>query len=185
MKLDDFGMSHGRITLQLIQRHDAKALYEAICQSIETLRMFPASLAWSLQEPNLDASLAFCDSRVLAALNQENFVYVIREQQSHNFLGVMDIHQINWLENQAAVGFWGNVEFKGQGLMTEALQLFVDQLLNDLGFQQLNAFVDVENKQARRLCERANFKLIEIEQAAIQNPVDGSWRDICKYEIVR
>ncbi len=97
----------------------------------------------------------------------------------------MDIHQINWMENQAAVGFWGNVEFKGQGLMTEALQLFVDQLLNDLGFQQLNAFVDVENKQARRLCERANFKLIEIEQAAIQNPVDGSWRDICKYEIVR
>ncbi len=65
---------------------------------------------------------------------------MIREQQSHNFLGVMDIHQINWMESQAAVGFWGNVEFKGQGLMTEALQLFVDQLLNKLGISAIKRF---------------------------------------------
>lgn len=67
--------------------------------------------------------------------------------------------------------------------MTEALRLFVGDLIDNKGFKQLDAFVDTENVKARQLCLRANFYLSEIEYQSAQNPVDGSMRDICLYKL--
>lgn len=183
MHFDDFKITNKNIELALIQLKDADELFKAIQLSLNELRTFPASLPWALATPSLEASQAFCRSRVVAALDQENFVYVIRTLDNQNFIGVMDIHQIDWKANSAAVGFWGNAQYKQQGYMTQALQLFISTLLNKFSFQQLLAYVDADNNLARALCERADFKLIEIKDAARQNPVDGSLRDICQYKI--
>ncbi|WP_180080938.1 GNAT family N-acetyltransferase [Acinetobacter sp. YH01019] len=181
LTLDHFTIENDQIELKILQQKDAAELYAAIQASLIELRKFPASLIWSLQEPNLEASHAFCLSRMQALLNKENFVYVVRDQDCKKFLGVMDIHEINWEKNSAAVGFWGNAQFKQQGYMCTALKLFAETLMNQWSFQRLEAFVDTENVLARKLCEKVDFKIIEIQQGKVQNPVDGSMRDICRY----
>ena len=43
--------------------------------------------------------------------------------------------------------------------MTQALSLFVNTLFSKWNFLGLNAYVDVENVSARKLCEKAGFLL--------------------------
>ena len=67
--------------------------------------------------------------------------------------------------------------------MTQALSLFVNTLFSKWNFLGLNAYVDVENLLARKLCKKAGFLLKNIEDQSVQNPVDGSFRDIFHYQI--
>ncbi|MEG0481972.1 MAG: GNAT family protein [Acinetobacter sp.] len=78
--------------------------------------------------------------------------------------------------------FWGNTRYQGQGYMRQALLLFVDALFTRWSFRELKAYVDVENSAARRLCERVNSELLEIEYQSVTNPVNGVLRDICRYQ---
>ncbi|WP_227552290.1 MULTISPECIES: GNAT family protein [unclassified Acinetobacter] len=180
-----FKIENDQIVLQIIQTSDAHDLFSAIQNTLTELRKFPASLVWALEEPNLQASKAFCQSRLIALLNQENFVFIIRLNTSNDFLGVMDIHNIDWQLNTASIGFWGNAKFKQKGYMTQALRLFIHTLFSKWNFVVLNAYVDAENLPARRLCEKNGFLLKNIEYDSVKNPVDGSFRDICHYRIER
>lgn len=183
MDLTQFQIENEQIVLSIVQESDAKDIYIAIKQTLHDLRKFPASLPWALDEPDLEASKAFCRSRIAALLTNENFVFTIRLKENNAFIGVIDIHKINWGENTASVGFWGSAHYQGQGYMRQALSLFVDTLFIRWSFKQLKAYVDMENASARRLCERANFELLDIEYQSVQNPVDATWRDICFYMI--
>lgn len=127
--------------------------------------------------------MAFCQSRLVALLNKENFVFIIRLKETDDFLGVVDIHAIDWLQNTASIGFWGNSKFKQKGYMSQALILFVSSLFSKWNFLGLNAYVDVENILARKLCEKAGFLLKNIQYQSVRNPVDGGFRDICHYQI--
>jgi ribosomal-protein-serine acetyltransferase len=105
MEMMQFKIENDQIVLQIIQTSDAHDLFSAIQNTLTELRKFPASLVWALEEPNLQASKAFCQSRLIALLNQENFVFIIRLNASNDFLGVMDIHNIDWQLNTASIGF--------------------------------------------------------------------------------
>lgn len=183
MDFNQFQIENDQIVLNIIQVSDAEDLYSAIKNSLTELRKFPASLVWALEEPNLPASMAFCQSRLVALLNKENFVFIIRLKETDDFLGVIDIHAIDWLQNTASIGFWGNSKFKQKGYMSQALILFVSSLFSKWNFLGLNAYVDVENILARNLCEKAGFLLKDIQYQSVQNPVDGGFRDICHYQI--
>lgn len=183
MDLAQYKIENEQIVLNIVQESDAEDIYMGIKESLNDLRKFPASLPWALEEPSLEASQAFCRSRLTALLNQENFVFIVRSKISHVFLGILDIHCIRWDENQASVGFWGNARYQGQGYMLQALSIFIDALLHRWAFSKLHAYVDVENSAARKLCERVNFELKEIEFQSVQNPIDATWRDICHYMI--
>lgn len=183
MVLAQFQIENEQIILSIVQESDAKDIYIAIKETLNNLRKFPASLPWALDEPDLEASKAFCRSRIAALLMNENFVFAIRLKQNNAFIGVIDIHKINWDENKASIGFWANAHYQGQGYMRQALSLFVDALFIRWSFKQLKAYVDLENSPARHLCERVNFELLDIEYQSVQNPIDGTWRDICCYMI--
>lgn len=183
MDFSQFQIENEQIVLNIIQVSDAEDLYSAITNSLTELRKFPASLVWALEEPNLHASMAFCQSRLVALLNKENFVFIIRLKETDDLLGVVDIHEIDWLENTASIGFWGNSKFKQKGYMSQALILFVSSLFSKWNFVGLNAYVDAENILARKLCEKAGFLLKNIQYQSVRNPVDSGFRDICHYQI--
>ena len=122
MQFEAFKIENEQVVLNILNENDAEDLYQALIHSLLVFRKFPASMPWVMQEPSLDSSKAFCRSRVLALLNKENFVYNIRDAKTHAFIGVIDIHKIDWVNNTAAVGFWANVAYHGQGYMTEALR---------------------------------------------------------------
>ena len=82
---------------------------------------------------------------MIALLNKENFVFVIRSKRSNAFLGIVDIHCIYWDENKASIGFWGNARYQRQGYMRQALLLFVNALFTRGSFRELKAYVDVAN----------------------------------------
>lgn len=172
-----------QIILNILQERDAEDLYIAIQYSLENLRKFPASLPWAVHEPEYESSLAFCRSRIDDQQKKENFVFSIRLKENQNFVGIIDIHDIEWGQKTASIGFWGNAKFQHKGYMTQALLGFVDALFQYWGFKTLKAFVDVENIPARKLCQRAYFQAIDIQYESISNPIDGSMRDQCVYQI--
>ena len=183
MDLKQFQIENDEIILSILQESDAQDLYEAVKNTLVDLRKFPASLPWAIEEPELESSKTFCRSRLQALLNKENFVFTIRLKENNALLCIMDIHKIDWQNNCAEIGFWGNSRYKKQGYMTHALNIFVNTLLSRWSFKTLKAYTDVENISARKLCERAYFVLQNIEYGALKNPIDGSLRDHCIYQI--
>ena len=179
----EFKIESDQVVLNILQEQDAEDLYIAIQYSLANLRKFPASLPWAMHEPALEFSLDFCRSKIEAQKKKENYVFSIRLKESQHFIGVMDIHDIDWGLKTAAIGFWGNSKFKSTGYMTQALSGFVATLFQYWDFKILNAFVEVENISARKLCLRANFTVVEILYGSISNPLDGSLRDQCVYQI--
>lgn len=183
MNLEQFQIKNNQIKLNILTEQDANDIYLAMHTSLDVLRKFPASLPWALEKPDLLATQAFCKWALLELINKTKFIYSIRLNENNHFLGVMDIHDISWEKKSANVGFWGNVEYQGNGYLTEALTLFTRCMLDHYQFKNLFAYVDEENTKARKLCERTGFDLLEIQENVKRNPVDGSLRNICKYGI--
>lgn len=106
MDFTHFQIENDQLVLDIIVESDAEDLFLAIKNTLAGLRKFPASLVWALEELNLQASIVFCLTRLLALLNKDNFVFIIRLKETNDFLGVVDIHKIVWLENTASIGWF-------------------------------------------------------------------------------
>ena len=177
-------LSNQQLILTLLMMEDANDIYQAILASQTALSAFPASLPWTLLKPSMQSTLEYCQKYRLAIQQQIAFHYVIRLQRSHQFVGMIAIQQIRWDIPSITLSFWGNIHFKGQGYMTQALQLFVEYLKTDMQVKSIDAFVDMENESAKRLCLRANFILEEVMEHAAKHPVDSSLRNIGVYVVV-
>ncbi|ALH96163.1 GNAT family N-acetyltransferase [Acinetobacter equi] len=171
-------LNHDQIELSWIDQKDAYDLFQAILGSIQLLRVFPASLPWSLEIPSLESAMQYCERCMLDAQNKHAFTYIIRLKSDGSFVGVIGLHQIQWDIPCITVGFWANLKFHGKGYMTCALQYLINFLKEELKVKRIEAFVDIENERARRLCLRSGFVLEEILEKSAKNPQDGSLRDI-------
>ena len=177
-------LDNQQLTLTLLMMEDANDIYQAILASQTALSAFPASLPWALFKPSMQSTLEYCRKHKLAIQQQIAFHYVIRLKVSHQFVGMIGIQQIRWDIPSITLSFWGNISFKGQGYMTQALQLFIEYLRTDVKVKRIDAFVDMENESAKRLCLRTNFILEEVMEHAARHPIDSSLRNIGVYVVV-
>src|SRR5688572_14975924 len=49
-----------RLTIRPPRPGDGRLVFEAVRDSLETLRRFPASLAWALAQPSIETSEKYC-----------------------------------------------------------------------------------------------------------------------------
>lgn len=54
-----------------------------------------------------------------------------------------------------------DVDYWGKGVMTRALELFIDEIVCKFGFKTLGAFTCMENSASVKVLERCGFKLKE------------------------
>ena len=75
-----------------------------------------------------------------------------------NFVGVIGYQSINWSRKSTTIGYWIGEQFQGKGIMSKALELFINYAFNDLGLNKIEIKVAEENLRSRKLPEKYGFK---------------------------
>lgn len=172
------------IYLHVLCEEDAQDVYEAIIDSLAHLQKYPATIPWVLNEQSLENTKLYCQHIQDNLGKNKDIVFVIRHKKTARLIGLVGLHNICWDISRLEIGFWGNTVFNKQGLMKQSIQLLLNVLQVHYCFKRIEAFVDQENQEARKLCETLNFQLEHIMRNALRNPVDSSFRHLCVYTIV-
>ncbi|WP_440026369.1 GNAT family N-acetyltransferase [Chromobacterium amazonense] len=173
-----------RLILRSPQPGDGPIVYSAVCASLETLRAFPASMPWALEEPSVDISEAFCRQSRIDYLARKGLPMLLFLKGSETFIGACGLHNLSWKHQQAHTGYWVHRNWQGQGLITEAVSTICDFAFTQLKLRRISCLADIHNLDSRRVAERAGFQLEGILRNERIAP-DGSLRDTALYALIR
>ncbi|MCB1076336.1 MAG: GNAT family N-acetyltransferase [Verrucomicrobiae bacterium] len=172
-----------RVILKCPEEGDGGMVYEAVVETLDDLRRWPASLPWAVHEPSVEASEVFCRLSQAQMMERTGLVYLILDAETRALVGSIGVNRIDWRIPRFEIGFWCRSSCQGRGYLTEALRVLIGFLLDRYGARRIECFTDLENRRARALCERAGM----IHEATIRNDritPDGQLRHTVIYSIV-
>lgn len=97
-------------------------------------------------------------------------------------IGCIDIYDYDSINSRAKIGILVDETYRHQGYATQALQLCLDYLFNDLMLHQAFCAVDEKNTESQRLFEQQGFKLCGRRKDWIKTP-DG-YLDELEYQML-
>ena len=182
--LDVSKVIHGqRIILKCPEEGDGGMVHEAVVETLDDLRRWPASLPWAMQPPSVETSEIFCRRSHSQMIERESLTYLILEAETGSLVGSMGVNRIDWQIPRFEIGFWCRRSCQGTGYMTDALSTFIAFLRDNYKARRIECVTDLENERARALCQRAGMT----HEATIRNDritPDGQLRHSVIYSII-
>ena len=155
-----------RIELRRVRSGDAADLIAANQANQHYHRPWVASLT---DQAGFDAWFA-------RTLTGPNVGLLARERASGRLVGVVNINEIvAGAFLSAYLGYYGMSEFRGSGMMGEALLATVELAFGELGLHRLEANVQPANTASLALLRRAGFRKEGFSPRYLR--IDGQWRD--------
>ena len=110
--------------------------------------------------------------------------FVICLVEDQRIIGVCNLSQIFRGKLQHAfLGYWVGAAFSGRGYMTDALHLALRYAFEKLKLHRIEANIQPENIDSRRLVARVGFRLVGLYPRYLK--VVGRWRDHERWAIGR
>ena len=100
------------------------------------------------------------------------------------FAGVISFHSMNLPDLIAELGYWISADVRGKGVGTTAAHMLTNFGFESMGFERIEALVDVENLLSRRLLISAGYTLEGILRKKSRR-YDGSQIDMAMYSALR
>lgn len=143
-----FKVSSEELTLDLVEPKDIEAIVRA-CQDPEIQRFTSVPVPYRPEDAE----------HFVGDVNQQLWSegganWAIRREPG-DLIGVLSLR--NRGENTADVGYWMIREARGQGLMTKAVRLGLDQAFHRLGFQCVTWQAHPENLASRKVAWASGF----------------------------
>lgn len=102
--------------------------------------------------------------------NPNSFFVGIFDKENDKHIGNIKLEPIDWKKKKAIFGILiGDKNYWGRGIGTEAVKLIVDYAFQTLGIDEVELGVISENKRAIRTYEKADFKVIEVKEKAVNH----------------
>jgi RimJ/RimL family protein N-acetyltransferase len=170
-----------RIVLRPYTLANAPALFEAVDQSRERLRLW---MEWVDGHADLAYSEDYC--RRMAAQWAERSVLLlgIWHRETGRYLGGTGLHDCDWSVPSFGTGYWIRDGEVGKGYVEEAVRLQVRFAFDVLGAERLWLTCDPLNERSRRIPEAIGF-VIEGRLRNHMRPSDGALRDTLIYSLIR
>lgn len=169
-----------RLILRCPQPGDGTITHEAVVESLDDLRAWPASLPWAVAEPSVAASESFCRESIANFVKRTGFVYLAFERASGRFVASLGVHHIDWTVPKFELGFWCRRSMQRRGYTREAVNAIVRMLHDDLGARRIECHTDEMNVATRRLCDGLGFTLEGTLRHERATPA-GELRNTCIY----
>jgi ribosomal-protein-alanine N-acetyltransferase len=110
--------------------------------------------------------------------------FVICLVEDQRIIGVCNLSQIfRGNLQQAFLGYWVGAAFSGRGYMTDALRLVLRYGFENLKLHRIEANIQPENGDSKRLVTRVGFRLEGFSPRYLK--VVGRWRDHERWAICR
>ena len=172
-----------RLLLRCPQEGDGPLVHEAVVETLEQLRAWPASLPWAMFEPSLAASETFCRESAAAYIKRTELVYLAFDELG-SLVASTSLHAINWSVPRFEVGFWCRASRQRQGLTAEAVSELVRYAFEGLGAKRIAALADEKNLASRAVCESVGMALEGVMRNERVTP-NGVFCNTCIYAAVR
>lgn len=140
------------IFIRSIEEHDAEDLFYLVTESKKHLGLF---LPWAYSIHKIEDELKFIQSVHNKQLSKQQYTFVI--EKSGKIVGMIDLHNVDFDNYQAEVGYWLSEKYTGQGIISEALQQIHNFAFKKLKLHKLIILVDEKNEKSIQVAKRANY----------------------------
>jgi RimJ/RimL family protein N-acetyltransferase len=171
-----------RLLLRPPRPGDGARVHEAVVETLDALRAWPASLPWAMAPPSVAASETFCRESAAAFLKRSELVYLAFDSRD-SLVAACSLHGIHWSIPKFELGFWCRSGRQRQGLASEAASALVRHAFESLGAKRVEAFPDEANAGSRGVCEAAGLELEGVLRNERVTP-SGEQRNTCVYAAI-
>ena len=169
-----------RVVLRPYTMADAPALFEAVDQSRDRLRLW---MSWVDGHRNLADSEDYCRRVSATWAERSDFSLGIWRRDDGRYLGGTGFHDSDWSVPSFEVGYWIREGEVGKGYVEEAVRLQVRFAFDVLGAARLTLTCDPLNERSRRIPEAIGFVL----EGRLRNHIrleSGELRDTLVFSLV-
>lgn len=117
-----------------------------------------------------------CRTYISRCQNDDFEGLLICHSTNYKIVGIANLSQIFYRAFQNAyLGYYVDVNFAGQGLMSEGIRLAINHAFYTLGLHRVEANIQPENTTSINLVERLGFTKEGFSQRYLK--ISGEWRD--------
>ncbi len=164
--------------VRLLRGDDADSLYDVTIRNRDHLTRW---MSWMDRVIDVSDTYAFLRNAEKEAYEHSAFKGGIWRHGT--LIGSVDLHQIDWLNGNARIGYWLDKEHMGHGIMTRAVHLLAEYAFEALDLQRIEIHVATQNDRSRRIPERLGFTL-EGVMRQVQR-LRGDYYDHALYALLR
>lgn len=154
-----------RLVLESPRVEHAEAFNESLAASASSLGF----IAWGRHAGNLDWARDFCARGAGFVAQGEDLIFHVFLQQGGAYVGRIDLHSFDFEAPRCEIGYVGDVRFRGQGLMREAVQAVLD-LGFALGLVRIHAHCDALNTRSIAFIQSLGFVQEGVMRFYARNP---------------
>ena len=170
------------LTLRCPREGDGGVVFDAVLESLDDLRRWPASLPWSLVDPSVEESEKFCRTAQAQFINRTSLSYLTFDSEG-KLVASVGLHDINWKVPKFELGFWCRSSCHRKGVVAEAAEALLEFAFQHLNAKRVAALSDEQNLASRKVCERIGMQLEGIMRCERTTP-DGELRNTCIYSSI-
>lgn len=138
--------------LKLLGMSDAEELYQLVDQNRSHLRDW---MPWIDGTKSVEDTKNFIEFTMKKFADQNGFETAI--YYDGKIAGVIGLHYLNHQNKHTSIGYWLGEEYQGKGLVTKAVQAFVDYIFNVLQFNRVEIRCATQNRKSQAIPERLGF----------------------------
>lgn len=177
--LVDFSLHVDELTeVRLLRAEDADSLYDVTIRNRAWLAQW---MSWMDGVIDVSDTYAFLRAAEKEAYEHTSFKAGI--WRHGNLIGCIDLHQIDWTNGNARIGYWLDKEHTGHGIMTRAVHLLAEYAFEALDLHRVEIHVSVENDRSRRIPERLGYTMEGVLRQVQR--LRGAYHDHALYALLR
>lgn len=149
MKFDQF-------TIRPLELSDLSCFYQLVDRNRKRLEDFFTGTV--SRTSDIVATEIFL-TEILEKRNQKIYYpFILEDTTTGNFIGFMDLKNIDWSIPKSEIGCYTDEPFAGKGITTKALSMFLDYCFQEFKFRKLFLRTHESNKAAQLLAEKCGFE---------------------------
>lgn len=156
-----------RLLLRCPYPGDGDALYSAVAESLDVLRLWPDSLPWAQHPQTIEGAEDYCQSCFGAFILGLAWPMLMFDKLTQTLMGSVGFHRIDPVAAEFELGYWCRTAYQGRGLMSEAVTALSETALQHWPRVRLVCRVDGRNAASCRVMEKAQYRLKQSQQEAI------------------
>lgn len=172
-------MAYFHVGIRPYQPGDAPLLYEAACESIADIYPW---MPWCHPGYTLEESEKWIDTCLAEREAKHAFDFVVCDEDTGKFLGVVSINQLHALHQFANLGYWVRSSCTGQGVAVTAVRLCAQFGFEELRLKRLEILTAVGNVRSQRVAEKSGAKREGVLRQRLK--IGEVWHDAMLFSLV-
>jgi len=141
----------------LLELHQSTLFFKLIDDNRKRLEAFFAGTV--SRTKTLDDTILYGELMEQRIKDKSYFPFIIVDKKSEAFIGLIDIKNIDWSFPKAEIGYFIDANYEGKGVISEALGLLVDYLVNTYQFKKLLCRANSKNLGSLKVALKNGFEL--------------------------